>query len=72
MCPRSLDPFYIVAYYIKWAKTYWTYSISTVLDLFTISYLVTVLEIRSSPKYTQNKVLDAQEVMSIVILRVGL
>ena len=24
-CPRSLDPFYVVAYYINWVKTSWTY-----------------------------------------------
>ena len=27
VCSRSLDPFFIVAYYIKWVKTYWTCSI---------------------------------------------
>ena len=26
VCPRSLDPCYIVSYYIKWVKTSWTYS----------------------------------------------
>ena len=26
--PRSLDPVYIVTYYITWGKTSWTYSIS--------------------------------------------
>ena len=26
-CPRSLDPFHIIIYYIKWVKTSWTYSI---------------------------------------------
>ena len=26
VCPRSLDPFYIVRYYIKCVKTSWTYS----------------------------------------------
>ena len=25
-CPRSLDPFYIVSYYIDWDKTTWTYN----------------------------------------------
>ena len=25
VCPRSLDPLYIVTYYIKWVKTSWTY-----------------------------------------------
>ena len=24
VCPRSIDPFYIVNYYIKWSKTSWT------------------------------------------------
>ena len=24
-CPRSLDPFYTVTYYIKWVKTSWQY-----------------------------------------------
>ena len=24
LCPRSLDPFYIVSYYIKWVTTSWT------------------------------------------------
>ena len=27
VCPKSLDPFYIVTYYIKWVKTSWTYLI---------------------------------------------
>ena len=27
VCPKSLDPFYLVTYYIKWAKTSLTYSI---------------------------------------------
>ena len=27
VCPRSLGPYYVVAYYIRWAKTSWTYSI---------------------------------------------
>ena len=26
-CSRSLNPFHIVSYYIKWIKTTWTYSI---------------------------------------------
>ena len=26
MCPRSIDPFYVVNYSIKIAKTSWTYS----------------------------------------------
>ena len=26
ICPRSVDPFFIVTYYIKWIKTSWTYS----------------------------------------------
>ena len=26
VCPRSSDPFYIVAYCIKWDTTSWTYS----------------------------------------------
>ena len=26
-CQRSLDQLYIVAYYIKWIETSWTYSI---------------------------------------------
>ena len=26
VCPRILDPFYIVTYFIKWTKTFWTYS----------------------------------------------
>ena len=25
VCPRSLDPFYIVNYKMKWIKTSWTY-----------------------------------------------
>ena len=28
MCPRSSDPFHLVSYYIKWAPTSWTYSIT--------------------------------------------
>ena len=26
VCPTSLYPFYIVSYYKKWVKTFWTYS----------------------------------------------
>ena len=26
VCPRSIDPFYVVIYNIKWAKTSWTHS----------------------------------------------
>ena len=26
VCQRSIDPIYIVIYYKKWAKTFWTYS----------------------------------------------
>ena len=26
ICPRCLDPYCIVNYYINWAKTSWTYS----------------------------------------------
>ena len=26
VCPRSSDPFYKVAYYIKWVTTSWTYN----------------------------------------------
>ena len=25
VCPGSIDPFYIVTYYIKWVTTSWTY-----------------------------------------------
>ena len=25
VCPRSIDPFYIASYYLKWVKTSWTY-----------------------------------------------
>ena len=28
ICPRSSDPFCIIAYYIKWVNTSWTHSIS--------------------------------------------
>jgi len=28
VCPRSLDPFYVVGYGMQWVKTYWTYSTS--------------------------------------------
>ena len=27
VCPRSLDPFYEVTYYIKWFETAWTYGV---------------------------------------------
>ena len=30
ICPRSSDPFYIVAYYIKWVTTSWTYGICVI------------------------------------------
>ena len=26
VCPRSLDPFYMVSYYMKWLTTSWTHS----------------------------------------------
>ena len=26
VCPRSLNPFYVVSKYIKWVKTSWTYT----------------------------------------------
>ena len=26
ICPRSLDPFHAVGYFIDWIKTSWTYS----------------------------------------------
>ena len=25
VCPKNLDPFYIITYYINWIKTFWTY-----------------------------------------------
>ena len=28
MWPRSLDPLYVVTYYIEWVMTFWTYSTS--------------------------------------------
>ena len=36
VCPRSSDPFYIVAYYIKWVTTSWTRSIYTKIIMFQI------------------------------------
>ena len=35
--PRSLDPFYILSYYMKWVKISWTESIkfSSIIDFFT-------------------------------------
>ena len=39
ICPRSLDPFYLVSYYIDWAKTSWTDSTSLIfLELATRFY----------------------------------
>ena len=38
MCPRSLDPFYIVSYFIKLAKTSWKYS-STIIPSKVSTYL---------------------------------
>ena len=32
ICPRRLDPFYIVSYYIKLVNTFWTYSMYYKLD----------------------------------------
>ena len=29
MCPSSVDPFYVVRYYIKWVTTFWTHCIYT-------------------------------------------
>ena len=34
VCPRSLDPFHMVPYYIKWFKTSGTHSISEALNIF--------------------------------------
>ena len=28
VCPKSLAPFFMVTYYIKWVKTSWTFSTS--------------------------------------------
>ena len=28
--PKSFDPFYIVSYYMKWVKTFWTDSMANV------------------------------------------
>ena len=30
VCPRSIDQFYSVTYYIKWVKTLWTYSMKNI------------------------------------------
>ena len=32
VCPRSLDPIYVVTYYIKRVETSWSYSIRSVHD----------------------------------------
>ena len=32
VCLRSLGPFYIVSCYIKWVKTFWTYTITPLKD----------------------------------------
>ena len=37
VCPESLDPFYIVHYYINWVKTSWTY-INKQTDRKTLKY----------------------------------
>ena len=39
--PRSIDPFYILSYYIKWITTLWTYSSSKAytLDLITSKWI---------------------------------
>ena len=34
VCPGGSDPFYIVAYYIKWVPTSWTYSTSGLMLYF--------------------------------------
>ena len=36
VCPRSLDPIYIVNYYIKWATTSWTYNNFNVLQEYNV------------------------------------
>ena len=36
VCTRYLDPFYVVTYYMKWAKTSWTYSIHIHTYAFTV------------------------------------
>ena len=41
VCPRSIYPFYIVCYYIKWVTTSWTYCISD--KLFTLLYFISSL-----------------------------
>ena len=34
VCPKSSDPLYMVSYYIKWATTFWTYSMVSAISLF--------------------------------------
>ena len=33
VCPKSLNPFYLVTYYIEWGKTSWTHSTYTSKEL---------------------------------------
>ena len=39
ICPISLDPFYIVSFYIKWGKTSWSYSMSPTFKIVMILLL---------------------------------
>ena len=44
VCPRSLDPFYVVGYYIKWGKSSWTDSVilhNTEIEQYDFFFLVT-------------------------------
>ena len=34
VCPKSINPFNMMIYYIKWVKTSWTYSIFSILLLY--------------------------------------
>ena len=43
LCPRSLDQFYVVSYYVKWVKTSWiknTSKIFSVAEAFVESILL--------------------------------
>ena len=59
VCPRSLDPYHIVSYYINWVKTSGTYSIYRIrvqtnleyINVILINFYASRLEPRGSSEY---------------------
>ena len=55
LCPRSLDPFYIAIYYIKWVKTSLTYS--TLIFPRSLFYLIFIIFMLSKKSFLYSKFL---------------